>query len=112
MKRTICLLMVLLHLVGCTTLSTVPYSRGAFEKDPVRPGDRVVLLTKVSEYRFQVSSVTPTEICGVAECVRTEAIESVQLQEFSALKTVALVGLTLAVFGLAAVIVRPPVFPG
>ena len=49
MKRSICMLVAALYLAGCTTLSTVPHSRGA----------------------------TPEQICEKDECVRTVEIESV-----------------------------------
>ena len=87
MKRSICTLVALLHLVGCTTFNAVPYSKGAFEKYPVRKGDTVVLKTAVGEHHFVVQSVTPEEICWTDDCVRAETIESVYRQEFSALKT-------------------------
>ena len=106
MKRLICLLVVSLHLAGCTTLSTVPYSGGRFEKDPIRKGDQVVLTTIHGEYRFrdlhrfQVTSVTPDEICGKDECFRTDAIETVQRQELDGLKTAGLVAGIALIFAL------------
>ena len=106
MKRLICMLVVSLYLAGCTTLSTVPYSGGTFEKDRVRKGDQVVLTTIRGEYRFrdvhrfQVTSVTPEQICGKDECFRADAIETVQRQEFDALKTAALVAGIALIFAL------------
>ena len=98
MKRLISVLVVMFHVAGCTTLTTVPYSQGTFEKDPVHQGDQVVLATTGGERRFEVTSVTPEQICGKDECVRAEAIESVERQEFSALKTAgAVAGIALAV---------------
>ena len=98
MKRTICMLVASLHLVGCTTFNAVPYSQGTFEKDPVRQGDKVVIATAGGEHRFVVNSVTPEQICGMDDCIRTEVIESVYRQEFSVLKTAGLVvGLVLIV---------------
>ena len=98
MKRLISVLVVMLHVAGCTTLSTVPYSRGTFEKDSVQNGDQVVLRTTGGERRFQVPSVTPEQVCGKDECVRAVEIESVERQKFSALKTAAFVaGIALIV---------------
>ena len=107
MKRLICMLVVSLHLTGCTTLSTVPSSEGTFERNPVRKGDQVVLTTIRGEdrfrdvHRFEVTSVTPDEICGKDECVRVDAIETLQRQEFNARKTAALVaGIVLIVLAV------------
>lgn len=91
MKRSICVLVVLLHLVGCTTFNSVPYSRGTFAKDAVRQGDMVLLATAGGEHRFVVNSVTPEQICGMDDCVSAEAIKSIHRQEFSLLKTAAMV---------------------
>jgi hypothetical protein len=103
MKKSICLLVIGLHLAGCTTLNAVPYSNSVFEGEAVRKGDQVVLATTGGERRFEVTSVTPEQICGKDECVRTEAIESVKREEFSASKTAAAVGgIALAVLAVGA----------
>jgi hypothetical protein len=91
MKRSLCLLAAALHVAGCTTLRSVPYSPGTFESNPVRAGDKVVLATAGGERRLEVTSVTPAQICGAGECVRTEEIHGIQREELDVLKTVVLV---------------------
>jgi hypothetical protein len=110
-NRLICVLVMSLHLAGCTTLSAVPYSRETFEKEPVRKGDEIIV--KTTGARIQVTSVTPEQICGEHECVRAEAIESFERQEFSALKTAALMaGIVLIVVAAMTLHYAPAIKPG
>ena len=105
-NRLICVLVASLQLSGCTTLNTLPYPQGRFEDGLVRPGDRVVLTAihgedrRREERRFEVTSVTPEQICGRAECIPADAVESIQREEFSIGRTV---GLVLAIALMAAI---------
>ena len=107
MKKLICILVGTLYLASCTTMNAVPVAQGKFVKDSIREGDQIVLLTNHDQHRFIVTSVTPQQICGKDKCVRTEEVESVTRQEFSALKTAGLVvGIVLVGLGAFAYQIR------
>jgi hypothetical protein len=97
MKKLICACIASLHLAGCTTLTTVPYSNGTFEKDPVRAGDRVVLKAGARVHDFEVASATREEICSRSECVRVEEIQSIERKEVSVLRTVGAIVIIAAI---------------
>ena len=97
MNKFICACVASLHLAGCTTLTTVPYSNGTFEKDPVRVGDRIVLNAGARVHEFEVVSVTREEICGKDECVRVGEIVAIERKEVSVLRTVALIVIVAAI---------------
>ncbi len=60
MKRLICVLVVALHLAGCTTITTVP----AFEKDAIREGDQPPVVEAVTREEISVLK-TAAAVAGV-----------------------------------------------
>ena len=104
MKRSICIFVASIYISGCTTLTAVPYSQGAFETESVRPDDRVVLTTTLNtERHLYVTSVTPEQICGKDDCVPAATVVSIQKEEFSVFRTAVLVlGVSLLLGAAAA----------
>lgn len=83
MTKLICVLVASIHLAGCATLNTLPYTE-TVEKQPIRAGEEVTLWTKKDGiYYLSVTSATSDEICGKEGCFRTDSIESVSRWEYS-----------------------------
>ena len=115
MKSALCIVLVSVHLVSCTTLTAIPYSQ---QVNPLREGERIVVSVDGQPRGLVITSVDAERICGEGLCVGTDAIQSVERETFSFIKTAGLVLGIVLIAGLVAVsrmgplFGGPPTFPG
>ena len=108
MKRILCAMLVVTHLVACTTLTTVPYAQapggGAISTAGIAAGDRLhVGLRDGSQRTLTVTTVSADELCAADGCLRAAEIENIErIERRVSLATVAInIALLLVVLAVS-----------
>ena len=113
MKIISCLTIIVFILGGCATPRSIPQSQSPVQdrisfSEMIDSGDHVRIITNDGgKYDFKVTSITDEYIKGKDVEIAVKDIKQVEKYEFSAIKTIGLVGgsaiLIIGVIGLVAI---------
>lgn len=100
MKRIFCSMLIAVLVSGCTTVNPVLHTAGDRTAE-LKVGDTITTTGRDGRSsHFEIARISPDEICGTDQCVRKSDIVGLEVQEFSAGKTILLVGGVIAIVAL------------